>query len=113
MALDGIMFDHVRSFPFVATVGCVRAKAYVRPCIPYYVIMRVVVLGDVFEFIVCGRTNNGVVLCELIQDWFEFFSMYNTQIPHANNTKKVRWEGIKLCESFGGTRTFSWESGSI
>ena len=32
------------------------------PCIPYYVIMRVVVVGDVFEFIVCGRTNNGVVL---------------------------------------------------
>ena len=63
MALDGLMFDHVRSFPFGVTVVCVRAKAYVCPCIPYYVIMRVVVVGDVFDFIVCGRTNNGAVLC--------------------------------------------------
>ena len=109
MALDGLMFDHLRSLPFAVTVGCLRAKASVRPCIPYYVIMRVVLVGDVFEFIVCGRTNNGVVLCELIQDWFEFV----TQIPHENVMKKVRWEGIKLCESFGGTRTFSRESGSI
>ena len=65
----------MRSFPFVVTDGCVRAKASVCPCIPYYVIMCVVVVGDVFEFIVCGRTNNRVVLCELIQYWFEFVAM--------------------------------------
>ena len=107
------MFDHVRSLPFAVTVGCVRAKASVCPCIMYYIIMRVVVVGNVFEFIVRGRTKNGFVLCELIQDLFEFVAMYNTQIPHENVTKKVRWEGIKLCAIFEGTRTFSWESGSI
>ena len=113
MALDGLMFDHVRSFPLAVTVVCVRAKASVRPCIPYNVIMFVVVEGNVFEFIVRRRTNNGVVLYELIQNWFEFVAMYNTQIPHENVMKKVRWEGIKLCAILGGTRTFIQENGII
>ena len=83
------MFDHVISFSFTVTVVCVRAKASVRPCITYYIIMCVVVAGEVFEFIVRVRTNNGVVLYELIKNWFELVAIYNIQIPHANVMKNV------------------------
>ena len=75
--------------------------------------MHVVLKGGIFEFIGLGHTNNGIVLCELHQDWFEFSAMYKTQMSHENITKKFRWEGIKLCEILGGTRLFSWASGSF
>ena len=48
MTLDGLMFDHVRSFLFAITVGCVRAKASVCPHISDDVVMHVVVKGGVF-----------------------------------------------------------------
>ena len=113
MTLDGLMFDHVRSFPFVVTFECVMAKGSVRQHISGDVVMHIVVHGNVFEFIGCGRTKNGIVLCEFHQDWFEFVAMYKTLIPHANVIKKVLWEGIELCENFGGTRLFSRASGSF
>ena len=56
---------------------------------PDYVIMYVVFIEDIFGFIGFGSTKNGIVLCELRQDWFEFVAMYNTQMTHANVTKKV------------------------
>ena len=90
-----------------------RAKAYLRPRISDDVVMYEVFKGYVFYFIGLGHTNNWIVLCESLQDWFEFVVMYKTRITHANVTNKVRWEGIELCESFGGTRLFSWASGIL
>ena len=89
MTLDGIMFDYVRFYPFAVMVGCVRFKLSVRPRILDEVVMNVVVKGGVFEFIGIVRTKNEIVLCESRQDWFEFVAMYNTQMTHANVTKKV------------------------
>ena len=66
----GVMFDHVRYFPFVVLVGCVRSKAYDLPLISNGVAMYVLVKGDVFEFIVRGLTKNSIVLCESCQEWF-------------------------------------------
>ena len=113
MTLDGLMFDHFFFSLFSVTFGFVRSKAYVRPLILYDVLMHVLVKGDVFEFIGLGRTKNWIMLCESRQDWFEFSAMYNTCIPHANIMKDVRWEGIKLCAIFGGTRIFRHASGSF
>ena len=45
------MFDHVRYFPSVVAVGCVRAKACDLPLISNDVAMYVLVKGGVFEFI--------------------------------------------------------------
>ena len=75
MTLDRIIFDHVSSFPFVVTVGCVREKASVSPCIPYSLVMHVVTKGDVFDFIGHGRTKKRIVLCDLRQEWFDFVAM--------------------------------------
>ena len=33
-----------------------------------------------------------------------FFSMLKTRMPHSNIMNKVQWEGIEMCEMFGGTR---------
>ena len=107
------MFDHLSYSKFAVTVICVRDKASVCPFIPYNIVMYVVVKGDVFEFILLGSKNNGIVLCDLRQEWFDIVAMYKTRIPNANAMKKVRWEGIKLCEIFGGARIFSRESGSF
>ena len=52
--------------------------------------LYVVFIEDIFEFIGCGRTKNGILLCGLRQDWFEFVAVYNTQMPHVNLTKKVQ-----------------------
>ena len=57
---------------------------------PDYVIIYVVFIEDIFEFIGCGRTKNGILLCGLRQDWFEFVAVYNNQMPHVNLTKKVQ-----------------------
>ena len=111
MTLDRIMFDHVISYPFTFMVICVRAKAFVLPRILNDIAMHVVVKGDVFLFIKCGCTKNSNVLCELRQDWFQFVSIYKTQMPHINVMKKVRCDGIELCAIFGGTRLFSRSSG--
>ena len=111
VTLDGIMFDNSLFFPFPATVGFVRAKAYVRPCIFDDVIMHEVFKGGVFQFIGVGRTKYGIVLCESPQDWFEVVVIYKTLMTHANFIKKVQWEGIEQCEIFGGTRLFSPQSG--
>ena len=111
MMLDGIMVDCVRSIPSMVTVGCVRSKASVRPYVSYEVIMHVIVKGSVFYFIFHGHTKNGVVLCESHQYWFEFGSMYKTQMPHVNVMKKFRWEVIKLCAFL--YKTFSWAGGSF
>ena len=70
MKLDGLMFDSVRFYPFVVTVECVRANAYVFPRVPDDVTMNELVKGKVFEFIGVGGTNNGIVLCEPRRDWF-------------------------------------------
>ena len=48
MKLDGLMFDHVRSFLFAVMVQCVRSKASVCPRISGDVVMHVVVEGGVF-----------------------------------------------------------------
>ena len=64
MSLDGLMVDCVRSIPFAATVGCVRDKASVHPCVSDDVLMYVIVKGDVFVFICRGCTKNGIVFCE-------------------------------------------------
>ena len=93
--------------------GCVGAKVSVRPHILDYIVMHEVVKGGVFEFIGLGRKKNWIVLCELRQDWFDFVAMYKTLMTDENAMKKVRWEGIKLCEIFGGARIFSRESGSF
>ena len=58
------MLDGLGSFPFVVTFECVRYKASFRPHILDDGIMYVVFKGEVFEFIGCGRTNNGIVLCD-------------------------------------------------
>ena len=70
MTLDGLIFDHLLFYPFLVTVGFVRAKASVRPHIIDGALMHKVVKGGVFEFIGLGRTNNCIVFCELHQDWF-------------------------------------------
>ena len=57
--------------------------------------------------------ENWIVLCESLQDWFEFVDMYKNGMAHANATKKVQWSGIQLCENFGGTRLFNWTSGKF
>ena len=68
MMLDGFMFDYFFFSPFVVTVGFVRTNASVRPRIFYDIIMHEVVKGGVFYFILIGRTNNYIVLCDLCQD---------------------------------------------
>ena len=108
-----VVFDYVSSFPFAVMVIFVSSKAYVRPRMSDDVVMHVVVKGGVFEFIGCGQMNNGIVVCELRQDWFEFFAMYKTRMPHINDIKKVRWEGIEMCDIFGGTILFSRASRSF
>ena len=75
MILDRLIFDVVRSIPFVFAVGCVRSEVYVRQHVSDDVVMYVIVKGDLNEFICCGRTTNGIVFCESRQDWFEFFVM--------------------------------------
>ena len=67
--LDGIIFDNSFFYPFAVTVGCVRAKASVRPHISDYIIMNVVVKRETLEFIGCIHTKNWMVLCELHQNW--------------------------------------------
>ena len=66
VTLDGLMFDRV---------GCVRAKTSICPHISDDIVLHVVVNGDLFELIGLGRTKNGILLCELRQDWFEFVAM--------------------------------------
>ena len=83
--------------------GCVRDKAYVRPHVSYEVVMCVLFKGGVLEFIGSLGTNSWVVLRESLQNWFKVVAMYYTQMPRINGMKKVRWEGIKLCEKFGLT----------
>ena len=46
-----------------------RAKMSVRPSIFDVFVMRVVVKGDIFEFIGYIHTKNWMVLCESHQDW--------------------------------------------
>ena len=67
VATDGLIFDHVISFPFLVTVRCVRAKKYVHTRISDDVVMYVVVKGGLFEFIGLVCKNNMIVLCELLQ----------------------------------------------
>ena len=64
MELDGLMFYHFFFYPFVVTVGFVRANSYVRPHILDDVVMHVAVIWDLFEFVGLGRMNNWIVLCE-------------------------------------------------
>ena len=111
VTLDGIMFYSLLFYPFVD--GIMDSKVSICPHIFYVVIMCVFVKGGIFEFIGHRCTKNWMMFCDSHQDWFYFVAMYNTQIPHVNLTKKFRWEGIKLCAIFGGTRLFSQESGSF
>ena len=53
------------------------------------------------------------MLGESHQEWFYFVAIYNTCITHVNIMKKVRWEGIEMCDIFGGTRIFSQASRSF
>ena len=92
VTLDGLFFDHFLFSPFSVIVGSVRAKEYIRPHKFDDVVRHVVVKGDLFELMGCGCTKNCIVLCELHQDWIQFFEMYKTRMPHANVTKKVQWE---------------------
>ena len=62
--LDRLMFDNLRFPPFAVMVGCVRAKASVRPSILHDVVMNELFNGGVFDFIGLGSTNNWIVLCE-------------------------------------------------
>ena len=75
IVLDGLVFDCVRTIPFMVTVGCVRDKASVCPHVYDDIVMHVIVRGDVFEFICCGRTKNGIMFCESFQDWFDIVAM--------------------------------------
>ena len=70
MTLDGLTFDNLLFPPFTFMVGFVRAKASVHPLISDDVVMHVVVKGDEFEFIGCGRIKKWIVLCELFSKWF-------------------------------------------
>ena len=91
VTLDGIMFDILLFYPFMVTIGFVRSKASVLTHILDDAVMYVLVKGGIFDFIGCGCINNGIVLCESRQEWFYFYSMYNTRMPHANVMNKVRW----------------------
>ena len=51
MMLDRFMFDCVDFFPRAVTVGCVRAKASVRPHVSDDVLMHILGKGGVIEFI--------------------------------------------------------------
>ena len=92
---------------------CVRSKTSVCPRKRDDVVMSELVKGDSFSFIGMGRKKKCIVLCESLREWFNFFAMYRTHMPHANVMKKVRWEGIKLCAIFEGTRLFIQASGSF
>ena len=48
LMLDSLMFDHVCSFSFAVMVGCLGAKAHVRPGISDDAVMHVAVKGGVF-----------------------------------------------------------------
>ena len=111
------MFNNLFFYPFVD--GIVRYNASVRPLIFDVVVMRVVVKGDVFEFIGHRLTNNWMVFYESHQDWFYFVAMYTTHMPHINVMKKLRWERIQMCELFfrniclklGDWKIQGWENG--
>ena len=100
MMLYVLMFDPVRFYTFAVMVGCVSSKASVRTHGSDDVVIHAIVKGNLFNFIGLGGMKNRIVLCELRQDWFGFFAVYQTLIPHVNFMKKIRWEGIKLCEMF-------------
>ena len=57
--------------------------------------------------------NNGIVLCELFQDWFDFVAIYKTQMPHVNFIKKMIWGVIEMRAHFGGTIILSQASVSL
>ena len=82
------MFYHFLFYPFVVTVGFVRANAYVCSRILDDFVMHIVVKGDVLEFVGLGRMKNCIVLCESLQEWFEFFATYKTRTQHENVMKK-------------------------
>ena len=54
MTLYELMFDHLLFTPFVVTIGYVKYKESISPCILDDVVMYVVVKGDVFEVIGYG-----------------------------------------------------------
>ena len=64
MTLYELMFDHLLFTPFVVTIGYVKYKESISPCILDDVVMYVVVKGDVFEVIGYGRTKNWIMLCK-------------------------------------------------
>ena len=88
MTLDGLMFENLIFPPFLDRI--MRALASVRPSIFDVVIMSVVVKGDLLELICRGRTNNLMVLCQLHQDWFKLFVIYNTHMTHINVMDKLQ-----------------------
>ena len=71
-----------------------RVKASVHPRVSYDGVIHLIVKGGIFEFICHGRTKNGILFCESLQNWCECIEIYNTQMPLVNVTKKLQWEGI-------------------
>ena len=86
--LNGLMFGNSLFSPF--KFGFVSSKASVRQPILDVVVIHLVFKWEVFEFIERRLTKNCIVMCESHQDWFNFFVMYKTCMPHDNVIKKVR-----------------------
>ena len=106
MMVYRIMFYHVKSIPFTITVGRVWSKTSVCPRISDYFLIHVIFKEALLWFICLGGTKNGIVFCDLHQDWFEFVAMYKTRMPSVKVMKKVQWEKIELCDYFGQTSLF-------
>ena len=112
--LDGIMFDYFFLSPFMVTVGCVRAKAFVRPHILDDVTMHEVVKGGVFYFIgmFMHKVTYGVLwvalglvwVCCNVQDPNYTCQCYEEVPMRGNWTVWIFWTRIfsRLSGSFKG-----------
>ena len=91
---DALMFDLITSITDGFMFFHVRFKASVRPCVYDNIAMHVIVEGGAFEVVCLWHTNNGIVLYESFQYWFDFITMYKTQISRVNIMNKIWQEWI-------------------
>ena len=62
----------------LVTEGCVMGQASVRPHITDVFVFFRVVKQKVLDFILPGGTKKWIILCDLLEDFLEFFVMHKT-----------------------------------
>ena len=80
LTLDGLIFDHLIFTPFLVTVGCVRSKTYVRPCILDDAVMHEVVKGAYLRSYNLHAQRTGLFCVSCANTGL---SLYNVQFPRT------------------------------